>query len=74
MAGRRAQRKDLINPGEVSAVGACWARRDRLQRLQRMETIEELLEFDLTSMQLYADSIVEERQRLTQELSQRRNP
>jgi hypothetical protein len=36
------------------------------KRLARLEKIEQLLEFDLDSLQSYADAIAEERQRLTQ--------
>lgn len=35
------------------------------KRLQEMELIELMLEFDIDSLQAYADTIAEERQRLT---------
>lgn len=44
-------------------------RRDLVQRLRQMEIIESLLEFDLTSLELYADSIADERQRMTRQLN-----
>lgn len=36
-----------------------------LKRLREMELIELLLDFDIDSLQFYADSIAEERQHLT---------
>lgn len=44
-------------------------RRDLVQRLRQMEMIEGLWEFDLASLQLYADSVAEDRQRMTQQLN-----
>jgi hypothetical protein len=44
-------------------------RRRDLARLRRMEIMEGLLEFDLASLQLYADSVAEERQFLTKQVT-----
>lgn len=44
-------------------------RRDIALRLRRIEIIEGLLEFDLVSLQLYADSVADERQFLSRLLS-----
>ncbi|BCH62297.1 hypothetical protein FS800_26715 [Agrobacterium vitis] len=40
-------------------------RRRALSRLRQMEIIEGLLEFDLASLEQYADAVAEERQNLT---------
>jgi hypothetical protein len=45
-------------------------RRLDLSRLRQMEIIEGLLEFDLASLELYADSVAEERQNLTKRFLQ----
>lgn len=43
-------------------------RRRFRSRLRQMEIIEDLLEFDLASLELYADTVAEERQLLTKRL------
>jgi hypothetical protein len=44
-------------------------RRRDLARLRRMESMEGRLGFDLASLRLYADSVAEERQFLTKQVT-----
>jgi len=68
MAGHRIKRKGCAHLGKVTAIGFREVRRDALHQLRQIETIEELLAFDLASLELYADSVADERQRLTRQL------
>jgi hypothetical protein len=60
---------DLAMNTEISDEAGPERRRALVLRLRQMEIIEGLLEFDPTSLQLYADSVAEERQCLTQQTS-----
>lgn len=44
-------------------------RKQSAVKLRRLEALERLLEFDMNSLQMYADSVAEDRQRLTQLVS-----
>ena len=44
-------------------------RKQSAVKLRRLEALERLLEFDMNSLQMYADSLAEDRQRLTQLVS-----
>jgi len=44
-------------------------RKQSAVKLRRLEALERLLDFDMNSLQMYADSVAEDRQRLTQLVS-----
>ena len=44
-------------------------RKQSAVKLRRLEALQRLMEFDMNSLQMYADSVAEDRQRLTQLVS-----